>query len=44
MKEVSFVMIKPGFLQHEKEIVERLEKVGTITKRKQMRLSDSLLA
>ena len=44
MKEISFVMIKPGFLQHEKQIVERLQKVGTITKRKQMRLSDKILA
>ena len=44
MKEISFVMIKPGFLDHEKEIVERLKKVGEITKRKQMRLSDELLA
>lgn len=44
MKEISFVMIKPGFLQHEKAIVERLEKVGKITKRKKMRLTDKILA
>ena len=31
--EVSFVMIKPGFLNYEKEIVERLKTVGKIVKR-----------
>ena len=44
MKEISYVMIKPGFLQHESEIVKRLETVGTITKRQKMLLNDSILA
>lgn len=44
MKEISYVMIKPGFLQHEEAIVERIKKVGTITKRKQLRLTDKILA
>ncbi len=44
MKEISYVMIKPGFLQHEDAIVERLEKVGTITKRQKMLLNDNILS
>ena len=44
MKEISYVMIKPGFLQHESEIVKRLETVGTITKRQKMLLNDNILA
>ena len=43
MKEISYVMIKPGFLQHEDAIVERLNKVGTITKRQKMQLNDAIL-
>lgn len=43
MKEISFVMIKPGFLEHEAEIVKRLETVGTITKRQKMQLNDAIL-
>lgn len=43
MKEISFVMIKPGFLEHEAEIVKRLEKIGTITKRQKMQLNDAIL-
>ncbi len=42
-KEISFVMIKPGFLKYEKEIVARLGKVGKITKRQCMRLNQEIL-
>lgn len=42
-KEISFVMIKPGFLKYEKEIVKRLSKVGKITKRQEMRLNQEIL-
>ncbi len=43
MKEISFVMIKPGFTAHEEAIVERLNKVGTIVKRQKMILNDAIL-
>ncbi len=43
MKEISFVMIKPGFTQHEAQIVERLNNVGTITKRQKMLLNEEVL-
>ena len=41
--EKTFVMIKPGFLQYENEIVERISRVGKITKRQKMRLNDKIL-
>ena len=41
--EVSFVMIKPGFLSYENEIVKRLNTVGKIVKRQKMRLNDEIL-
>lgn len=43
MKEKCFVMIKPGFLNYENEIVERLNKIGTITKKFQIKLTDEIL-
>lgn len=43
MKEYSFVMIKPGFLKYEKQIIERINKVGKITKRQKMVLNDKIL-
>ena len=42
--EKSFVMIKPGFLEFEPQIVERLSKIGKITKRQKMKLNDEILA
>lgn len=44
MKEISYVMIKPGFLEHEDAIVKRIEKVGEITKRQKMLLNDDILS
>lgn len=44
MKEKSFIMIKPGFTKYEKEIVERLNQVGKVTKRKKMLLNDKILS
>lgn len=43
MQEKCFVMIKPGFLKYESQIVERLSKLGKITKRFQMKLTDVIL-
>lgn len=43
--ERSYVMIKPGFLKYENQIIERLNKIGAkVTHKKIMRLDDEILA
>lgn len=42
--EKSYVMIKPGFLQYEKQIEKRIEGIGAkVTHKKVMKLSDEIL-
>ncbi len=42
--EKTYVMIKPGFLQHEAEIIKRIENIGaSVTHKKVMQLDDEIL-
>ncbi len=42
--ERTYVMIKPGFLQHEAEIIKRIEGIGaTVAHKKIMQLDDEIL-
>ncbi len=44
-EEATYAMIKPGFLQHEKAIKERIEAIGAkIIASKKMKLNDEILA
>lgn len=43
--ERSYVMIKPGFLKYENQIIKRLNKIGAkVTHKKIIRLDDEILA